>query len=191
MEMKPTDVCTARGDYFFTILYLIPWAVQEEVVRNPDLSRDDRVMKTILSFKLLLHYFDLSCLPRQDGISQRYIAGQTEAVTSAPDASWPRILNCAPVLIHFVFTAEEHYSFSRVSTHCLENLFGLIGRNSFGDDWLVKAIRLIARGAVVADVMHELSLNVRHRRRDNVGGVVIYGNPLNSRIPNPKGSSNR
>jgi hypothetical protein len=50
-------------------------------VRNPALSRDERLMKAILSFKLLLHYFDLSCLPRQDGSSQRYTVGQTEAVT--------------------------------------------------------------------------------------------------------------
>jgi hypothetical protein len=141
------------------------------------LSRDERLMKAILSFKLLLHYFDLSCLPRQDGISQQYTAGQTEAVTFAPDASWPRILNCVLVLIQFVFTAEEHYSFSRVGTHCLENFFGLIRRNSFGDNRLVRAIRLIATGTVVADMMHELSLNVKHRRLDNAGGVVISGNP--------------
>jgi hypothetical protein len=49
-------------------------------------------------------------------------------------------------------------------------------RNSFGDDRLVRAIRLIARRTVVADVMHELSLNVKHRRRGNVGSVVISGN---------------
>jgi hypothetical protein len=129
-------------------------------------------------------------LSRDDGISQRYTAGQTEAITFTPNASWPRILNCALVLIQFVFTAEEHYSFSRVGTHCLENFFGLMRRNSFGDDGLVRAIRLIARGTVVADVMHELSLNVKHRRRDNVGGVVISGNPPEFRIPNLKGSSN-
>jgi hypothetical protein len=119
-------------------------------------------MKAIFSFKLLLHYFDLSRLLRQYVISQRYTAGQTEAVTFAPDASWPRILNWALVLIQFVFTAEEHYSFSRVGTHCLEIFFGLIRRNSFGDDRLVRAIWLIARGTVVADVTHELSLNVKH-----------------------------
>jgi hypothetical protein len=146
------------------VMYLIPWAIQEEVVRNPALSLDERLMKAILNFKLLLHYFVLSCLPRQDGISQRYTAGQTEAVTFAPDASSPRILNCGLVLIQFVFTAEEHYYFSRVCTHCLENFFGLIRRNSFGNDRLVRAIRLMARGTVVADVMHELSLNVEHRR---------------------------
>jgi hypothetical protein len=56
-------------------------------------------------------------------------------------------------------------------------IFGFIRRNSFSDDRLVRAIRLIARGLVVADVMHELTLNVKHRRRDNVGGVVISGNP--------------
>jgi hypothetical protein len=134
-------------------------------------------MKTILSFKLLLHYFNLSCLPPQDGISQWYTASRTEAVTFAPDASWPRILNGTRVLIQFVFITEEHYSLSRVGTHCLENFFGLIRRNSFGDDRLVTAIGLIARGTVIADVMHELSLNMKHRRRDNVGGVVISGNP--------------
>jgi hypothetical protein len=63
-----------------------------------------------------------------------------------------------------------------VGTHGLENFLGRIDRNSFGDDRSVRAIPLIARGTVVADVMHELSLNVKHRRRGNVGGVVISGN---------------
>jgi hypothetical protein len=81
------------------VMYFIPWAIQEEVVRNSALSRDERLMKAILNFKLLLYDFDLSCLPHQDGISQRYTASQTEVVTFAPDASWPRILNCALVLI--------------------------------------------------------------------------------------------
>jgi hypothetical protein len=128
-----------ESDYMNEVMYLIPWAIQEEVVRNPALSRDERLMKAILSFKLLLHYFDLSCLPGQDGISQRDAAGQTEVVTFAPDALWPRILNCALVLIQFVFAAEEHCSFSRVGIHCPETFFGLIRRNSFGGDRLVRA----------------------------------------------------
>jgi hypothetical protein len=76
-----------ESDYMNEVMYLIRWAIQEEVVRNPAMSHDDRLMKAILSFKLLLHYFNLSRLPRQDGISQRYTAGQMEAVTFAPDAS--------------------------------------------------------------------------------------------------------
>jgi hypothetical protein len=69
-----------ESDYMKEVIYLMSWTIQEEVVRNQALSHDDWLRKAILSFKLLLHYFDLSCLSRQDGISHRYTAGQTEVV---------------------------------------------------------------------------------------------------------------
>jgi hypothetical protein len=49
----------------------------------------------------------------------------------------------------------------------LENFFGLVHRQSFGDDRSVTAAQMIARSVLVANVMHH--------RRDNVGGVVISG----------------
>jgi hypothetical protein len=54
---------------------LMPWALQEEVFRNPQLSREERLMKAILSLKLLLHDFDLSSLPRPEGVRSRLITG--------------------------------------------------------------------------------------------------------------------
>jgi hypothetical protein len=88
-----------ESNYMNEVMCFISCAIEEQVVRNRALSCDERLIKTMPNFKLLLHSFDLSCLPRQGGISQRYTAGQPEAVTFALDASWPRILNCALVLI--------------------------------------------------------------------------------------------
>jgi hypothetical protein len=121
-------------EYWNEFMYLLPWTLQEEVVRNPHLTREDWLLKALLSLKLVLHYFDLSSLPPSEGVSQRYIPGKTQAVTFAPDATWPRVLNSALVLVQFTVTADESWSFSPVGTHCLENFFDLIRRQSFGDD---------------------------------------------------------
>jgi hypothetical protein len=66
---------------------LLPWALQEEVVRNPSMPGDERLMKALLSFKSLLQYFDLSGMPRDPGVSKRFDGQMTKALTFAPDAS--------------------------------------------------------------------------------------------------------
>jgi hypothetical protein len=96
--------CAEEGDHL-SLLYLLPWALQEEVIRNPDLTRQERLEKAVLSFHFLVHYFDLSFLPRSDGINQRFRKKDTVAVTFAEDSVWPRILNNALLLIHFIIVA--------------------------------------------------------------------------------------
>jgi hypothetical protein len=156
-------------------MYLLPWTLQEEIVRSANMSRENRLMKAVLSFKLFVHSFHLACLPKSFGISQRFNRTRRAAVTFAADATWPRLLNYSLILVQFVLDASADWSFSRHDTHCLENFFGLICRNSFGDDRPVRTVRIIAMGISVADVMHELRVSVTHRNRDNMGGVVISG----------------
>jgi hypothetical protein len=158
-------------------MFMLPWALQEEVIRAPELSRKERLMKAVLSFKLLLHYFDLSSLPRAKGVTQRFDQDETIAVTFTEDSIWPRILNSALALVLFVLEADEHWSFSRMGAHCLENFFGLVRRSSLGDDRSVTAKRVIVRASLVAQTLHDLHIAVKHRGRDNVGGVVITGDP--------------
>jgi hypothetical protein len=156
------------------LMYLLPWTLQE-VVRSPKLTREEHLRKAILSFKLLLHYFDLSHLPCGPGVSKRFVSGRTVAVTFAEDSVWPVLLNTAFVLIRFILQAEENWSFSRIGTHCLENFFGLIRPESFGDDRYVVAMRIIARASLASGIMHDLGIAISHRGRDNVGGTLIHG----------------
>jgi hypothetical protein len=79
------------SDRLTEMMYLLPWALQEEVVPSPALTRQDRFEKAMLGFKLLLHYYHLSAFPAADGVSQRFHGGVTEAVTFAEDSDWPRI----------------------------------------------------------------------------------------------------
>jgi hypothetical protein len=159
------------------LLYLLPWALQEEVIRSSSLDRAERLSKAILSFKILRHLFDLSVLPCAPGIAKRFRRSATNATTFAEDAAWPSLLNTSIILIQFVLEADEKWSFSRLGTHCLENFFGLIRRESFGDDRYATATRIIAKTSLVAMTMHDLDLQIVHRGRDNVGGVVISGAP--------------
>jgi hypothetical protein len=41
-------------------MYLIPWTLQEEVMRSPRRERQECLLKALLAFQLLLHYFELS-----------------------------------------------------------------------------------------------------------------------------------
>jgi hypothetical protein len=161
-------------DHMMELMYLLPWTLQEEVVRSPDLSRQERLDKAILSFKLLHQYYLLSHFPRAQYVTQRFSArAGTKAVTFAEDSDWPRILNTALVLIQFVRDADEHWSFARLGTHCLENFFGFVRRVSLGDDRFTPTVRIITKSTLVYQVMHELGLEIKHSGRDNVGGTVI------------------
>jgi hypothetical protein len=130
--------CREKNDDL-AMLYLLPWALQEEVIRSPTSRRSERLEKAVLSFYLLLHYFDLSFLPRAEGVTQRFNKGRTTAVTFAQDSSWPRILNDSLALVHFIIRAPEDWSFSRFGTDCLENFFGFVRRNARSDDRSITA----------------------------------------------------
>jgi hypothetical protein len=140
-------------------MYLLPWAREEEVLRNPSISREQRLEKAALSFQLLMHDFNLSCLPHDTGISQRFSSKTTLAVTFAEDAGWLRVLNTMLILIYFIISGDEDWSFSRLGTHCLETFFGLLRQSSRGDDRFPRAIGMIARTTVMMGVMHNLSLH--------------------------------
>jgi hypothetical protein len=155
------------------MMYLLPWTLQEEVIRSPLLSRQERLEKAILSFKLLLHYYHSSHFPHEEGVSQRFRSGNTKAITFAEDSDWPRILNSSIALVQFILDADEHWSFARLGTHCLENFFGFVRRNSFGDDRFGPTLRIIAKSTMVYETMHELGLEIKHRGRDNIGGTVV------------------
>jgi hypothetical protein len=145
-----------------SLLYLLPWALQEEVVRNPDLTRQGLFSSFGPLFRLVVS-------PRSDGINQRFRRKDIVAVTFAEDSVWPRTLNNALLLIHFIIVAAAQWSFSRLGTHCLENFFGFVRQNARADDRAVTALRLIARTTLVSITMHDLGIKVVHRGRDNVG----------------------
>jgi hypothetical protein len=98
-------------------MYLIPWTLQEEVMRSPRLERQERLLKALLAFQLLLHSFELPHMVCPSGVSGRFISGVTVAVTFAEDSVWPVLLNRALALIGLVLGASEDLSFSRMGTH--------------------------------------------------------------------------
>jgi hypothetical protein len=86
------------------------------VLWNPSVSREQRLQKVALSFQLLTHYFNLSCLPHDAGISQRFCSKTTLAVTVVEDAGWLRILNPTLILINAIISGDENWSCSRLGT---------------------------------------------------------------------------
>jgi hypothetical protein len=159
-------------------LYLLPFTLQQEVVRNPTMSRYNRLAKAILSFKLLVHFFYLSWGDHHPSVTQRFTSKRTEALTFAEDSDWPRLLNSALALIQFIVEADGNWSFSRLGSHCLENFFGFIRQNAKGDDRYLRAVQIIAKTQIVCGMMNDLNMNMKHSHRDNVGGVVIGGMPI-------------
>jgi hypothetical protein len=125
------------------LLDLLPWALQQEVIRSPRLKREDRLEKAVLSFYLSLDYFDLSFLPWSEEVTQRFDKRRTVAVMFAEDSSWPSILNNGLVLILFVMHARGNWSFSRLRTHCLKNFFRFVPQKGRSDDRAVTADRII------------------------------------------------
>jgi hypothetical protein len=50
--------CFQRG-MLHEFMSLIPWTLQEGVMRSPRPERQERLLKALLAFELLLHYFEL------------------------------------------------------------------------------------------------------------------------------------
>jgi hypothetical protein len=65
------------------VMYLLPWPLQEEVLRSRRLARQERLEKAILACNLLFHYYRLSHFPHPPGISQRFHSKTMVAVTFA------------------------------------------------------------------------------------------------------------
>jgi hypothetical protein len=154
-------------------MYLLSWALQEEVLRNPGLSRNARLEKAILGFELLMHSFNLWCLPHDCDVSQRFYSKTTQALTFTEEACWLRVLNSTLILLDFVISGDENCSFSKLGTHCLEHFFGLVRQSSRSDDRFTCTIGIISRATVMVGVMRDLSLHRSIRGRDNVGGTII------------------
>jgi hypothetical protein len=95
------------------LLHLLPWDLQDEVIRSPTSTRKERFEKDVLILSLLLHYFDLSFLPRSQGVTQRFHERWATPVTFAEHSTWPRTPNDSLVLIHFTIHAPKDWSFSR------------------------------------------------------------------------------
>jgi hypothetical protein len=168
-----------QDEHLTEFMYLLPFTLQEDVIRNTNLTRTERLAKAVLSFRLLVHYFDLCCGEHYPGVHGRFCEKRGSiAVTFAENAAWPRILNTALALIQFILEADGHWSFSRLGSHCLENFFGFIRQNSKGDDRMTRALHIIAKTHMVCLVMYELEITMKHRGRDNVGGVVIGDDPI-------------
>jgi hypothetical protein len=167
----------ADNNRFTELLYLLPWDLQEDGIKNPSLSREGRLEKVILSFKLLLHSFELSAAACADGVSARFHSPVTEAVAFAERAVWRTLLNSSLALIDFIMHADEHWLFSRIGTHCPENFLGLVPRQLFGDDRYTVASRISVKTSLVASVTQEFGLQILHRHRENHGGVEIRGSP--------------
>jgi hypothetical protein len=74
-------------------MFLLSCALQEEVIRNPLLSRPEGLMKVVLGFRLSLHYFDMSSVPRAQRVTQRFISGRSTAMIFAEDSTSPRMLH--------------------------------------------------------------------------------------------------
>jgi hypothetical protein len=146
-------------------------------MRNPGIPREERVRKAIPSFKLLLHYFDLSAAACIDGVSTRFGSRVTGAITFAESAVWRMVLNSSLALIEFVAHGDEHWSFSRLGTNRLESFFSLVHRQSFEEDRHAVASRIIAKNALSSSVMQELASKIVHRHREKMRGIEIGGFP--------------
>jgi hypothetical protein len=60
------------NDRSHAMLYLLPWALQETVLRSPVFYRQERFIMAILSFKIPEHLFNLMALPKSDAVKERW-----------------------------------------------------------------------------------------------------------------------
>jgi hypothetical protein len=81
-----------------------------------------------------MHYYRVSFVPYDIGITKQHSAKVTRCITFTDDCGRLCVMNTALVLIGFINEGKENWSFSRLGTHCLENFFGLARESAHGDD---------------------------------------------------------
>jgi hypothetical protein len=86
-------------DHMTEFLYLLPFTLQQVVVRNPRLTRYNRLAMAVLSFQLLVHYMELSFGDHLSSVTQRYNSRRTEALTFTENSVWPRDVNLSVLRI--------------------------------------------------------------------------------------------
>jgi hypothetical protein len=69
-----------------SVVFLLLWALQEEMIRSTSIPRDERLFKAIVSFKLLMRLFHLADLPHAPGKPKRFHRLVTTAVTFADNS---------------------------------------------------------------------------------------------------------
>jgi hypothetical protein len=84
---------------------------------------------------------------------ERFVSRVAQAGTCDEDALWRMRLNSSLVNLSSLAHGDEHWSFSQLGTHSLENFFSLLRRESFEDNRHAVARRIIAKTALVASVM--------------------------------------
>jgi hypothetical protein len=150
-------------------VYLLPWTLAMVSFRSAAISKKTRFF--LLSLTLVLFaklYTDLSVRPRY--LNEQGPKGSK--VLPLKRITLIRVMATIAGLLYTLHDLDGDIPLDRLSTHPLENFFGLLRRLLHDCNKFDELLRAAARNSIIAEIFHELDHPRDICGRENQGGVV-------------------
>jgi hypothetical protein len=166
------DLTCLTEDNTAGAVYIIIFTLLYSCLRVKEFTIPQRLFRARLAFDLLQRLLSLNDFSHLKGITGQWTK-KSRALTLASDGTWMKIINTAIGLLVFLQLSSETGCGDRFGIHTLENFIGLIRRLCAGDDRPEEVRRVVARTILAHNFMLQLSIPVKHRQRENCGGVTF------------------
>lgn len=164
-----------RKDNLNLGLYILPYALLLNAVRNPSISRRDRLYFLKSAFYIFFGFFHNLDEPRLSLIVETG-KGPNKYFTFAQRNTLIRILNTILVHIYFIQNKQQ-LSLDRIGTHPTENYFGFIRTMCHSDHSIDKILSVVGRTVLVKKFLQKLGISPNIAKRDNLGGTIVKDLP--------------
>jgi hypothetical protein len=155
-----------KRNAFAEALVLLPWSLMFICFRSPGLSNATRLFILELVAHLLFHFLDQDNLhlPEQGPVQSK--------VRAFKKSTLKRGLNTVIGLASALMTYGSALPLDRLTTHPLENFFGLMRRLLHDCNSYEEVLRAMARNSVINEVFIKLHHPLEIAQRANLSGVV-------------------
>jgi hypothetical protein len=162
---------------FGEALVLLPWSLMFICFRSSGLSIDTRLYILELVANLLFFFMDQQALklPEQGPEKSKVRAFKTSTLK--------RGLNTVIGLASALLTYDSPLPLDRLTTHPLENFFGLMRRLLHDCNSYEEVMRAMARNAIVNEVFLKLHHPLDIAQRENLSGVIAHQDDALELVP--------
>jgi hypothetical protein len=151
---------------FGEALVLLPWSLMFICLRSSGLSNGTRIYILEFVAVLLFHFYE----QKETGLPEQ---GQAQSrVRAFKKSTLKRAINTVIGLASAMSTYGKELPLDRLTTHPLENFFGLMRRLLHDCNSFSEVLRAMARNSIVNEVFVEIQHPLDIAQRANLGGIV-------------------
>jgi hypothetical protein len=181
---KLKNIKKALDLHDFSMVYiLLPWTFFRYAVLDPTLTRNERIdlLSLVFTFLLvykigLINYFEAKKRVNPDIINQ-FKQNQNRVLSSNIITLYDfQTLDKALSLIYFLLNElsnNEDLHLGALSTHFLEDFFGMMRHFDLGDDRCCRFIQSVMKAVMMSDLKKKLNISVHISSRVSDSGATV------------------